>query len=95
MLDAARAAPWSAALTRSLPVAGRSGTLAGRLTNMATAGNVHAKTGTIIPGRALSGYLTTAGGRPAVFSVIVNGHDPGAAPAAIDALVTTVASARG
>jgi D-alanyl-D-alanine carboxypeptidase/D-alanyl-D-alanine-endopeptidase (penicillin-binding protein 4) len=95
LLLAARAAPWSSALTTSLPLAGRSGTLAGRLTNMSTAGNVRAKTGTIIPGRALSGYLTTAGGRPAVFSLVVNGANPAPTQAAIDALVTTIASTRG
>jgi D-alanyl-D-alanine carboxypeptidase/D-alanyl-D-alanine-endopeptidase (penicillin-binding protein 4) len=79
-------------LLDSLPLAGRSGTLAGRLTSAATAGNVRAKTGSIIPGRALSGYVTTASGRSGVFSVVVNGDNPGRAQAAIDALVTSVAA---
>jgi D-alanyl-D-alanine carboxypeptidase/D-alanyl-D-alanine-endopeptidase (penicillin-binding protein 4) len=95
LLTTARTASWGPELEAALPLAARSGTLAGRLTNMATAGNVRAKTGSIIPGRALSGYFTTAGGRSAVFSVVVNGDDPGPAQAAIDALVTEVASARG
>jgi D-alanyl-D-alanine carboxypeptidase/D-alanyl-D-alanine-endopeptidase (penicillin-binding protein 4) len=95
LLATARIAPWGSALQAALPLAARSGTLSGRLTNVATAGNVRAKTGSIIPGRALSGYFTSAGGRSAVFSVVVNGDDPGPAQAAIDGLVTTVASAPG
>jgi D-alanyl-D-alanine carboxypeptidase/D-alanyl-D-alanine-endopeptidase (penicillin-binding protein 4) len=95
LLVAARDAPWAGPLATALPLAGRSGTLVGRLTGEATAGNVRAKTGSIIPGRALSGYLTTAGGRPAAFSVVVNGSRAGPAQAAIDALVTVVAAARG
>jgi D-alanyl-D-alanine carboxypeptidase/D-alanyl-D-alanine-endopeptidase (penicillin-binding protein 4) len=66
--------------------------LAGRLTGPATIGNVRAKTGSIIPGRALSGYLTTVGGRTATFSVVVNGDRVGSAQSAIDALVATVAA---
>jgi D-alanyl-D-alanine carboxypeptidase/D-alanyl-D-alanine-endopeptidase (penicillin-binding protein 4) len=91
LLQAAAARPVGAALD-GLPVAGRSGTLAGRLTGPATAGNVRAKTGTIIGGSALSGYATTTDGRAVVFSIVVNG-DPGAAagaPAAIDRLVAAV-----
>jgi D-alanyl-D-alanine carboxypeptidase/D-alanyl-D-alanine-endopeptidase (penicillin-binding protein 4) len=92
LLDSARRAPWGEALVASLPLAGRSGTLAGRLTGPATIGNVRAKTGSIIPGRALSGYLTTVGGRTATFSVVVNGDRVGSAQSAIDALVATVAA---
>jgi D-alanyl-D-alanine carboxypeptidase/D-alanyl-D-alanine-endopeptidase (penicillin-binding protein 4) len=95
LLRSALDVPWAPALLSSLPVAGRSGTLVGRLTSAATEGNVRAKTGTIIPGRALSGYFTTAGGRDAVFSVVVNGDRPAPAQSAIDALVTAVAAAEG
>jgi D-alanyl-D-alanine carboxypeptidase/D-alanyl-D-alanine-endopeptidase (penicillin-binding protein 4) len=95
LLRSARVAPWAPTLLASLPLAGRSGTLSGRLTGASTVGNVRAKTGTIIPGRALSGYFTTVGGRDAVFSVLVNGDRPGPAQGAIDALVTAVASAPG
>ena len=54
--------------------------------------SVRAKTGSIIGGRSLSGYATTADGRDVVFAIVVNG-DPAAAAAAvpaIDALVTAV-----
>ena len=48
---------------------------------MATAGNAHAKTGTMRGISALSGYVTTAGDEQLVFSIIVNGYSNGA-PAA-------------
>lgn len=95
LLRAARDQPWGGYLVESLPVAGRTGTLARRLRGTAAEANVRAKTGWINEGRALSGYLTTAGGRPAVFSVVVNGATP-ASPAAgaIDDLVAAVAADR-
>ena len=40
----------------------------------------------------MSGYLTTAGGRSATFSIIVNGPSSSATEAAIDAPVTAVAA---
>ena len=70
--------PWFTEFESALPVAGRSGTLAARLQGAATAGNVRAKTGTIIGGRSLSGYLTLVSGEEVAFSIVVNGdgsHD--------------------
>jgi D-alanyl-D-alanine carboxypeptidase/D-alanyl-D-alanine-endopeptidase (penicillin-binding protein 4) len=92
MLQVAQEQPWAPQVWEGLPVAGRSGTLASRLGGGATAGNVRAKTGSIIGGSALSGYATTNDGRAVVFSVIVNGEPSAAARAvtAIDALVTEV-----
>jgi D-alanyl-D-alanine carboxypeptidase/D-alanyl-D-alanine-endopeptidase (penicillin-binding protein 4) len=60
------------AFTATLPVAGKDGTIAGRLKATRGEGNVRAKTGTLMRVRALSGYLTTAGGERLVFSVLVN-----------------------
>lgn len=77
-----------------LPVAGKTGTMSSRLTGTSTAGNVRAKTGTIIGGRALSGYAETADGRLMVFSVVTNG-EPGTTAksvAAIDNLVQILVS---
>ncbi len=90
VLQAVAAAPWGNELRAGLPVAGRTGTLAGRLGGQTTRGNVTAKTGSIIGGQALSGYATTAEGREMVFSIIVNGDAVSARAArpAIDALVT-------
>jgi D-alanyl-D-alanine carboxypeptidase/D-alanyl-D-alanine-endopeptidase (penicillin-binding protein 4) len=92
MLQAARGQPWFPGFFESLPVGGVSGTLASRFDGTAAAGNVRAKTGSIIGGVALSGYVTTAGGRDAVFSVVVNGPRAGAATGVIDDLVATVAA---
>jgi D-alanyl-D-alanine carboxypeptidase/D-alanyl-D-alanine-endopeptidase (penicillin-binding protein 4) len=91
MLQAARAQPWWPALVDGLPLAGRSGTLAGRFRGTAAEANVRAKTGTIIGGAALSGYGATAGGRAFVFSVVVNGPGAEASADAIDTLVAAVA----
>ena len=52
---------------------------------------MHAKTGTIIGGAALTGTGTTASGRTFVFSVIVNGANAGSSAGAIDGLVAAIA----
>ncbi|MGH9024511.1 MAG: D-alanyl-D-alanine carboxypeptidase/D-alanyl-D-alanine endopeptidase [Acidimicrobiia bacterium] len=91
MLQAARREPWFPLFINSLPVGGQSGTLTSRFRGTPAEGNARAKTGSIIGGVALSGYVTTAGGRDAVFSVIVNGPESGAAVDVIDDLVATVA----
>jgi D-alanyl-D-alanine carboxypeptidase/D-alanyl-D-alanine-endopeptidase (penicillin-binding protein 4) len=91
ILHAALESDWAAQLDEALPVAARSGTLAGRFHGTAAAGNLRAKTGSIIGGRALTGHLTTAGGREVVFSIVVNGEGSPAAQHAIDALVVTLA----
>jgi serine-type D-Ala-D-Ala carboxypeptidase/endopeptidase (penicillin-binding protein 4) len=56
-------------LITSLPLAGRSGTLDGRMRGTAAAGRVRAKTGTLNEASALSGYVK----RRYAFSVIQNG----------------------
>ena len=64
----------SAPFEATLPVAGRDGTLAGRMRGTKAEANVHAKTGTLTNVRALSGYLTTAAGERVVFSAIANNY---------------------
>jgi D-alanyl-D-alanine carboxypeptidase/D-alanyl-D-alanine-endopeptidase (penicillin-binding protein 4) len=91
VVQAARAAPWWPILFDALPRAGRSGTLAARFRGTAAEDNVHAKTGTIIGGAALTGTGTTASGRAFVFSVIVNGPTAGSSAGAIDGLVAAIA----
>ena len=95
LLQAVQAQPWAERLVGSLPLAARNGTLARRFGRTAAAANVRAKTGWIDEARSLSGYLTTAGGRPVVFSVIVNGTTP-TSPAlnALDTLVAAIAADR-
>ncbi|MBL8150831.1 MAG: D-alanyl-D-alanine carboxypeptidase/D-alanyl-D-alanine-endopeptidase [Blastocatellia bacterium] len=61
----------------SLPVAGIDGSLTKRMVNTTAANNVKAKTGTVNNVTSLSGYVTTAGGDPLVFSIIINNFTPG------------------
>jgi D-alanyl-D-alanine carboxypeptidase/D-alanyl-D-alanine-endopeptidase (penicillin-binding protein 4) len=95
LLQAALPRPWAERLVGSLPLGARTGTLARRFAGTPAEGNVRAKTGWIDEARSLSGFLTTAGGRPVAFSVIVNGTTPGS-PAlnALDSLIAAVAADR-
>ncbi len=93
LLQAAAAQPWGAAFLAGLPVAGRTGTLGSRFQGTSLEGRLRAKTGWILEGRALSGYLTTAGGRGVVFSVVVNDTTPSSpVVGAIDELVQAIAA---
>lgn len=94
LLHAAREAPWFEALLAGLPIAGRTGTLSDRFGGTPAVGVLRAKTGSIIEGRALSGYLETAGGRAVTFSIVTNGGCPPCTEAAIDDLVVAVAADR-
>jgi D-alanyl-D-alanine carboxypeptidase/D-alanyl-D-alanine-endopeptidase (penicillin-binding protein 4) len=71
-------------------LAGRTGTLVNRFRGLPGEGQVRAKTGSVRESRALSGYLTTAGGRDVVFSLIVNGPTASNALAAMDNLVAAM-----
>ena len=95
LLQAVHTQPWAERLVGSLPLAARNGTLSRRFAHTAAEANVRAKTGWIDEARSLSGYLTTVGGRPVVFSVIVNGTTP-TSPAlnALDTLVAAIAADR-
>jgi D-alanyl-D-alanine carboxypeptidase/D-alanyl-D-alanine-endopeptidase (penicillin-binding protein 4) len=77
----------------SLPIAGRDGTLAGRMKGTAAEGNARAKSGTLANVRSLAGYVTSADGQPLVFAIVANnfGTTPEVAIAAIDAIVVTLA----
>ncbi|HTO92773.1 MAG TPA: D-alanyl-D-alanine carboxypeptidase/D-alanyl-D-alanine-endopeptidase, partial [Bacteroidota bacterium] len=58
----------------SLPVAGRSGTIARRMRGTAAEGNLRAKTGTLNGVSALSGYVTTADGEELAFSILMQNY---------------------
>ncbi|MDQ3643038.1 MAG: D-alanyl-D-alanine carboxypeptidase/D-alanyl-D-alanine-endopeptidase [Actinomycetota bacterium] len=95
LLVAARSTPWFDQLLGGLPIGGRSGTLVNRFRGTPAEANVRAKTGSVQQTRALSGYLTTAGGRQVVFSLIVNSDPvPPAVIAAMDNVVSTMAASR-
>ncbi|MDP8958660.1 MAG: D-alanyl-D-alanine carboxypeptidase/D-alanyl-D-alanine-endopeptidase [Actinomycetota bacterium] len=95
LLQAAQAAPWWQRFSDSLPVAGKTGTLASRFLGTAAAGNLRAKTGTIRVGRALSGSFITSDGRTVFFSAIVNGRNTGSAMHAVDELLAELAAHSG
>lgn len=67
-----RRQPFAECYYQALPIAGVDGTLAHRMRGTRAAGNVHAKTGTINSVSCLSGYVTTAGGEPLFFSIMMN-----------------------
>ena len=62
----------AAAFGPTLPIAGRDGTLAGRMVGTPAAGKVRAKTGSAENLRAISGYVEDADGELLVFSIIAN-----------------------
>ncbi|MGI8938665.1 MAG: D-alanyl-D-alanine carboxypeptidase/D-alanyl-D-alanine endopeptidase [Iamia sp.] len=92
LVQHAQAQEWWTDLESRLPVAGQSGTLAGRFRGTAAEGRVVAKTGTIIGGVTLTGIVTTAGGREGVFSILINGDGSTAARGALDDLVIALAA---
>ena len=57
----------------SLPIAGEDGTLKKRMKGSFTAGNVHAKTGTVTGISSLAGYCTASNGHVLCFSIINQG----------------------
>jgi D-alanyl-D-alanine carboxypeptidase/D-alanyl-D-alanine-endopeptidase (penicillin-binding protein 4) len=76
-----------------LPVGGYSGTLAARFRGAAVTGTVRAKTGTLTGVSAIAGLVTDADGRTLAFAAIAdNNSSTGAAQAALDRIVTAVAS---
>ncbi|WP_338489724.1 D-alanyl-D-alanine carboxypeptidase/D-alanyl-D-alanine-endopeptidase [Pseudomonas trivialis] len=77
--------PWFDAWYNALPIAGNADRLTGgslryRLRGTAAANNLHAKTGSMAGVSSLSGYITDAGGRRLVFSMISNNYVSDAAP---------------
>jgi D-alanyl-D-alanine carboxypeptidase/D-alanyl-D-alanine-endopeptidase (penicillin-binding protein 4) len=94
VLAAIAKTPAADAFRQSLPVAGRDGTLAGRLKPLS--GQVFAKTGTLTHANALAGYATAANGEPLAFAIICNGDTaPGSSSAVIDEIVRLLASYNG
>jgi D-alanyl-D-alanine carboxypeptidase/D-alanyl-D-alanine-endopeptidase (penicillin-binding protein 4) len=80
------------AFVNSLPVAGRSGTLADRMRRTPAAGRCRAKTGTLHDVSNLAGYCTARDGHTLAFAFLMNHVDPASARALQDSM--TVALAR-
>lgn len=92
LLHTAQTRDWWPVFVDALAVAGETGTLRNRFLDSAAEGNLRAKTGTISGIRALSGIMTTAGGRQVIFSAIVDDDDrPRSAMTAIDDLLVVIA----
>jgi serine-type D-Ala-D-Ala carboxypeptidase/endopeptidase (penicillin-binding protein 4) len=89
MYDRSETSPWMTAL----PVAGRDGTLDGRMKGTPADGNVRAKTGTMSNVRSLAGYLRTRDGEPLAFAIMVDNFEGSGAEAvtAIDAIAVRLA----
>ncbi|WP_344431518.1 D-alanyl-D-alanine carboxypeptidase/D-alanyl-D-alanine endopeptidase [Streptomyces lavendulocolor] len=97
LLLAVQDAPWFADWYASLPVAcapdrATGGTLRTRMCGTAAALNTRAKTGTLTGASALSGYVTDAGGRLLVYSVVLNNHPAPSVKSVEDAIVVTLAA---
>jgi len=58
----------------SLPIAGKDGTLKGRMKGSCAEGNLRGKTGNMRGVSALSGYATSADGEPLAFSIIIQNY---------------------
>ncbi len=81
----------------SLPEAGVSGTLAGRMRGTPAQKNLRAKTGTLNVASSLSGYVTSRNGQWLAFSMLMNNRhwvDLAAAHAAQDAVGVALARSR-
>lgn len=72
----------------TLPIAGRAGTLAARMTGTAAEGNVQAKTGSFTNARAVAGFVRTRDDEPLAFSIIANNY--GVPPAAVDRITDAI-----
>jgi D-alanyl-D-alanine carboxypeptidase/D-alanyl-D-alanine-endopeptidase (penicillin-binding protein 4) len=83
--------PVREAFLNSLAVAGRSGTLAGRMRGSAAQRRCIGKTGTLTGVSALSGYCEVAPDRFIAFSILMNRVDIGRAHMAQDRMVATIA----
>ena len=73
LLTGAARKPWYGSFRASLPLAGREGTVAGRMRGTAAEGRCRLKTGTLTGVSALSGYCRTRSGRQVAISVLMNG----------------------
>ena len=95
MLVQVRGKPWFDSFYRSLPLAGRTGTLRKRMLGTAAHGRCRAKTGTLNGVSALAGYCRARGDRPLVFAVLVNGAGLPTARLAQDRVAAALAAYSG
>jgi serine-type D-Ala-D-Ala carboxypeptidase/endopeptidase (penicillin-binding protein 4) len=92
VLDYSYRAPWASVFQSSLPVAGRTETLRGRMRGEPAQDRLRAKTGSTSEVTSLGGYVTTNGGEELAFAFIYNGSALARARQTIDAMGSTLAS---
>lgn len=93
LLAVAAQSPWSKTFRDSLPIAGRDGTLTGRLETLRD--RVSAKAGSLTYDHSLSGYLTKDNNEAIVFSIICNDATGRSHPVrTIDSIVEAIAKGR-
>jgi len=92
LLVALAPTPLGAPLRSSLAVAGRSGTLAGRMRRTAAAGRCQGKTGTLIGASNLVGYCLSSNGHQLAFAIFTDGVATSFAHHVQDHIVITLAS---
>lgn len=94
LLVGMRGQPEAGAYSRSLSVAGRDGTLGGRLGSGPAHGRCRGKTGTLSGVSALSGYCRTRSGDLLAFSFLMNGVGISAAHRIQDRMAQIIAGSR-
>lgn len=94
LLTGMASSPRFAVFRDSLPVAGRSGTLAGRMNGTIAQGRCQAKTGTLSNVSGLAGYCRTANGHTAAFAVLMNRVSVGGARGLQDRMAVAIAASR-
>ncbi|MDA1080269.1 MAG: D-alanyl-D-alanine carboxypeptidase/D-alanyl-D-alanine-endopeptidase [Gemmatimonadetes bacterium] len=92
LLNYAKTASWWSSLEQSLPIAGKTETLARRMRRTPAMGNLRAKTGSTNDIASLGGYVTAGNGEDLAFAIIYNGTDLWRAREAIDRIGVTLAS---
>ncbi len=94
LLDA-RAEPWFDSFYRSLPLAGKTGTLHKRMRGTRASGRCRAKTGTLSGVTALAGYCRAPDGDTVTFAVLMNRINVFAGRRAQDRIAALLASYAG
>jgi serine-type D-Ala-D-Ala carboxypeptidase/endopeptidase (penicillin-binding protein 4) len=95
LLARAEDEPWFESFYRSLPLAGRSGTLRKRMRRTRAQGRCRAKTGTLIGVSALAGYCRSIADRRLAFVLLMNRVNVYSARRAQDRVAATLASYTG
>jgi D-alanyl-D-alanine carboxypeptidase/D-alanyl-D-alanine-endopeptidase (penicillin-binding protein 4) len=95
LLTEAQNEPWFDSFYRSLPLAGRSGTLRKRMRGTPAQGRCRAKTGTLIGVSALAGYCRSQTGGRIAFALLMNSVNVLRARVAQDRIAAALAGFRG